>query len=183
MLHSEKPTPRVQKKPLPQVLNEMDANIKAAIEAAIRAEEAAKRVDEATKAAIKASTEAERRADEARKAGEIAAQEATAAANKAVAEFKEIARATIASYKKAIAEVEKQKITNTDTKKYLVILEKAESNYSAYSPDIPGCIATGKTRDEVEKNIKKAISFHIEGIKEDGLPLPEPASSIEYVEV
>jgi predicted RNase H-like HicB family nuclease len=67
--------------------------------------------------------------------------------------------------------------------KYLVIFEKADGNYSAYSPDIPGCIATGATRDEAEKNIREAISFHIEGLKEDGIPLPEPASSIEYIEV
>ncbi len=67
--------------------------------------------------------------------------------------------------------------------KYLVIFEKAGNNYSAYSPDIPGCIATGKTRDEVEKNIKEAINFHIEGLDEDGLPIPEPTSSIEYIEV
>ena len=67
--------------------------------------------------------------------------------------------------------------------KYLVIFEKAGKNYSAYSPDIPGCIATGTTRKEAEKNIKEAISFHIEGLKEDGLPIPEPSSSTEYVEV
>ena len=67
--------------------------------------------------------------------------------------------------------------------KYLVIFEKSNDNYSAYSPDIPGCIATGKTRNEVEKNIKQAISFHIEGLVEDGLPIPEPASFTEYVEV
>jgi len=67
--------------------------------------------------------------------------------------------------------------------KYLVIFEKAGENYSAYSPDIPGCIATGKTRDEVEKNIREAISFHIEGLANDGLPFPEPASFTEYVEV
>ncbi len=67
--------------------------------------------------------------------------------------------------------------------KYLVIFEKADGNYSAYSPDIPGCIATGTTRDEAEKNIREAISFHIGGLKEDGLPLPEPASFTEYVEV
>jgi len=67
--------------------------------------------------------------------------------------------------------------------KYLVIFEKANSNYSAYSPDLPGCIATGKTRDEVEKNIKEAISFHIEGLLKDGSPIPEPSSFIEYVEV
>ena len=67
--------------------------------------------------------------------------------------------------------------------KYLIVFEKANSNYSAYSPDIPGCIATGKNRKEVEKNIKEAISFHIEGMKEDGLTLPESNSFTEYVEV
>ena len=67
--------------------------------------------------------------------------------------------------------------------KYLVIFEKAGDNYSAYSPDVPGCIATGKTRGEVEKNIKEAINFHVEGLVEDGLSLPEPTSFTEYVEV
>ncbi len=67
--------------------------------------------------------------------------------------------------------------------KYLVIFEKAGNNYSAYSPDIPGCIATGSTRDEVEKNIRQAISFHIERLAKDGLPLPEPASFTEHIEV
>ena len=67
--------------------------------------------------------------------------------------------------------------------KYLVIFEKAHDNYSAYSPDIPGCIATGKTRKEAEKNIKEAISFHIEGLAKDGMPIPEPAAFTEYVEV
>jgi len=66
---------------------------------------------------------------------------------------------------------------------YLVVFEKAGDNYSAYSPDIPGCIATGSTRGEVEKNIKEAINFHIEGLIKDGSPLPEPASFTEYVEV
>ena len=68
-------------------------------------------------------------------------------------------------------------------RKYLVIFEKANHNYSAYSPDLPGCIATGATKRETEKNMKEAIGFHIEGLKEDGLPLPEPTSSVEYVEV
>ena len=70
-----------------------------------------------------------------------------------------------------------------DMYKYLVIFEKAGDNYSAYSPDIPGCIATGATRDEAEKNIREAINFHIEGLKEDGLPVPEPAAFTEYIEV
>ena len=67
--------------------------------------------------------------------------------------------------------------------KYLVIFEKAGDNYSAYSPDIPGCIATGATRNEAEKNIREAISFHIDGLKEDGASLPEPVSFTEYIEV
>lgn len=67
--------------------------------------------------------------------------------------------------------------------KYLVIFEKANHNYSAYSPDLPGCIATGANRKEVEKNIKEAIVFHIKGLKEDGLTVPEPSSFTEYVEV
>ena len=70
-----------------------------------------------------------------------------------------------------------------DMRRYLVIFEKAKGNYSAYSPDIPDCIATGKTHEEAEKNIKEAISFHIEGLKEDGFPLPEPTSFTECVEV
>lgn len=70
-----------------------------------------------------------------------------------------------------------------DMHKYLVIFKKAGDNYSAYSPDIPGCIVTGTTRDEVEKNIREAISFHIEGMVENGLPIPEPDSFTEYVEV
>jgi predicted RNase H-like HicB family nuclease len=67
--------------------------------------------------------------------------------------------------------------------KYLVVFEKANNNYSAFSPDLPGCIATGKTRSEVEKNIKEAIAFHVEGLREDNLPIPEPKSFTEYVEV
>ena len=74
-------------------------------------------------------------------------------------------------------------IENNVMHKYLVVFEKADDNYSAYSPDISGCIATGATRKEAEKNIKEAISFHIEGLAEDGLPIPKPASFTEYVEV
>jgi len=67
--------------------------------------------------------------------------------------------------------------------RYLVIFEKADGNYSAYSPDVPGCIATGTTRGEAEENIREAIRLHIEGLVEDGLTVPEPASSTEYIEV
>lgn len=68
-------------------------------------------------------------------------------------------------------------------KKYLVVFEKAEKNYSAYSPDLPGCVATGRTQKEVEKNIKESISLHIEGMKEDGQSIPDSASYTEYIEV
>lgn len=68
-------------------------------------------------------------------------------------------------------------------KKYAVIIEKGPTNYSAYVPDLPGCIATGKTREEVESNMREAIEFHIEGMIEDGDPVPEPTSHAIEVEV
>ena len=67
--------------------------------------------------------------------------------------------------------------------KYAVVIEKAENNYSAYVSDLPGCIATGKTKAEVTRNLREAIAFHIEGLREDGLPVPEPQASAEFVEV
>ena len=67
--------------------------------------------------------------------------------------------------------------------KFAVVIEKAESNYSAYVPDLPGCVATGKTKAEVTQNVREAIAFHIEGLLEDGLPVPEPQTSAEFVEV
>ncbi len=66
-------------------------------------------------------------------------------------------------------------------KKFLIVIEKTESNYSAYAPDLPGCIATGNTVEETEKNMYEAIEFHIEGLKEDNLPVPESSSIAEYV--
>lgn len=63
---------------------------------------------------------------------------------------------------------------------YLIIIEKAENNYSAYSPDIDGCAATGKTRDEARKNFLEALEFHLEGLKEDGLKLPNPSSDFSF---
>ena len=68
-------------------------------------------------------------------------------------------------------------------KKYLIVFEKTNGNYSAYLPDLPGCIATGKTREEVEKNIRKAITLHLHGMREDGIAPPEPTSFTELVEV
>jgi predicted RNase H-like HicB family nuclease len=144
---------RIQVKPLPDILDEMDANIRAAVEAARRAEEAAKAAIGAAGVATRASEEAAERAEEARMVGKKAVQDAKSAG------------------------------TEASGKRYLVIFEKANDNYSAYSPDIPGCIATGKTRDEVEKKFREAISLHFAGLTEDGLPVPEPTSFIEYIEV
>jgi predicted RNase H-like HicB family nuclease len=67
--------------------------------------------------------------------------------------------------------------------KYLIIIEKSETGYSAYSPDLPGCISTGTTPEETEANMKEAINFHIEGLKEEGQLVPEPTSFSAYVEV
>ncbi len=67
--------------------------------------------------------------------------------------------------------------------RYAVVIEKAEGNFSAYVPDLPGCIATGSTVAEVEAEIRDAIAFHLEGMREDGVSLPEPSSQVEYVEV
>lgn len=66
--------------------------------------------------------------------------------------------------------------------RYAVIIEKAAGNYSAYVPDLPGCVATGATVEEVEQEIRDAIRFHIEGLKADGLEVPRPTSLAEYVE-
>ena len=68
-------------------------------------------------------------------------------------------------------------------KKYLIIVEETGTGYSAYSPDLPGCGSTGKTKEEVERNIQQAIEFHIEGLKEEGYAVPEPSSYSSYVDV
>ena len=67
--------------------------------------------------------------------------------------------------------------------KYAVVIEQADSNYSAYVPDLQGCVATGSTIEDVERKIREAIEFHLEGLKEDGLSIPKPSSSVDYVEV
>lgn len=67
--------------------------------------------------------------------------------------------------------------------KYAVVIERANGNYSAYVPDLPGCVATGLTITEVEAEIRDAISFHLEGLRDDGLPIPEATSRVEYVEL
>lgn len=66
--------------------------------------------------------------------------------------------------------------------RYAVVIEKAEGNYSAYVPDLPGCVATGDTVEDVEAQIREAILFHIEGLTADGSPIPQPTSIAEYVE-
>ena len=68
-------------------------------------------------------------------------------------------------------------------RRFLIVIEKCENNYSAYSPDLLGCIATGKTREEIEKNMHEAIQFHLEGLREDSLPIPKQTSFAEYVAV
>ena len=67
--------------------------------------------------------------------------------------------------------------------RYAVVIEKARGNYSAYVPDLPGCIATGDTEAEVESLIREAIELHVVGLREDGLEVPSPSSKVEYVDV
>jgi len=67
-------------------------------------------------------------------------------------------------------------------RRYAVVIEKANANYSAYAPDLPGCVATGDTVADVEHEIREAIRFHIEGLQADGIAIPEPTSIAEYVE-
>lgn len=67
--------------------------------------------------------------------------------------------------------------------RYAVVIEKSESNYSAYVPDLPGCIATGASIQQVEAEIREAIEFHIEGLREDGSVIPLPSSQVEYIEI
>ena len=64
---------------------------------------------------------------------------------------------------------------------YAMIIEKGDKNYSAYFPDLPGCIATGDTLDEIKQRMREALELHLRGMREDGLPIPEP-SLVEYVE-
>jgi len=67
--------------------------------------------------------------------------------------------------------------------RYAVVIEPCTSNYSAYVPDLPGCIATGESLEEAGQNIREAIRFHIDGMREDGTPVPAPSTHVEYIEV
>ena len=67
--------------------------------------------------------------------------------------------------------------------RYAIVIEKAEKNYAAYVPDLLGCVATGESLEETEREIREAIEFHIRGLQEDGLPIPIPTAHVEYLNV
>jgi len=67
--------------------------------------------------------------------------------------------------------------------RYAIVIENAGSNYSAYVPDLPGCIATGATVEEAKREIREAIKFHLDGLREDGSPVPPPSSAVRYVDI
>jgi predicted RNase H-like HicB family nuclease len=67
--------------------------------------------------------------------------------------------------------------------RFLIVIEKANGNYSAYCPDLPGCVATGKNREETERNMREAVEMHVQGMLEDNLPIPENVTVAEYIAV
>ena len=67
--------------------------------------------------------------------------------------------------------------------RFAIVIEQAQGNFSAYVPDLPGCVATGATIEEVETQIREAIEFHLDGLREDGIEVPQPQSRVDYVEV
>lgn len=67
--------------------------------------------------------------------------------------------------------------------RYAIVIEKAGNNYSAYAPDLPGCVATGTNFEETEAQMREAIEFHLEGLRQDGAPIPQPSSRVDYIEV
>jgi predicted RNase H-like HicB family nuclease len=68
-------------------------------------------------------------------------------------------------------------------KKYLIVIEQTDGGYSAYSPDLPGCVSTGTTREETERNMREAIQFHVDGLKQEGYAVPDAQASSSYVEL
>jgi len=68
-------------------------------------------------------------------------------------------------------------------KKYLIVIESTRTGFSAYSPDLPGCVSTGRTRDEVEQNMREAIAFHLDGLRAEGQAVPEPHAYSAYIEL
>jgi predicted RNase H-like HicB family nuclease len=69
------------------------------------------------------------------------------------------------------------------TRRFLIVLERANANYSGYSPDLPGCVATGATPEETQARMREAIDLHIRGLREDDLPVPEPSAVAAYVDI
>ena len=67
--------------------------------------------------------------------------------------------------------------------RYAIVIEQVGLNYSAYVPDLPGCVATGGSIDELEEHIREAIAFHLDGLREDGMPVPVPSSCVDYVDI
>ncbi len=68
-------------------------------------------------------------------------------------------------------------------KKYLIVIEETSTGFSAYSPDLPGCVSTGATREDLERNMQEAIAFHVDGLRKSGDPIPEPHTYSSYVEI
>jgi predicted RNase H-like HicB family nuclease len=68
-------------------------------------------------------------------------------------------------------------------KKYLIVIEPTDTGYSSYSPDLPGCVSTGKSREEAERNMREAIEIHVDGLRQEGYPVPEPQASSSYIEL
>jgi len=77
----------------------------------------------------------------------------------------------------------KEKIEGKIMHRFLIVIEKANGNYSAYSPDLPGCVATGATREETESNMHEAIQLHIQGLREDNQPIPQSNAFAEFIAV
>ncbi len=67
--------------------------------------------------------------------------------------------------------------------RYAIVIERASGNWSAYAPDLPGCVATGSTVEELQERMREAVEMHLEGLREDGIPVPTPQSVVDYVEV
>jgi predicted RNase H-like HicB family nuclease len=84
--------------------------------------------------------------------------------------------------RRALQYLETSRLKGQKIMRYAVVIEKAEGNYSAYVPDLPGCVATGPTVKAVEDELREAIRFHVAGLREDGLAVPEPTSIADYVE-
>jgi predicted RNase H-like HicB family nuclease len=70
-----------------------------------------------------------------------------------------------------------------DAMRYAIVIEQGEGNLGAYVPDLPGCVATGDTSDELRREIREAIEFHLDGMREDGISIPEPTSQVTYVKI